>query len=224
MSSFKCPYCSIVAPVINETTQVRYTSYDKTDCSMGLLSEFDSSAIKVTFHICPSCGKYFIEIQGIGSQTQGLYISYPDNNKAEKFPDYVPMQILTDYEEACAIVNLSPKASATLSRRCIQGMIRDKWETNAKSLYQEISSLKGKIEPSLWQAIDALRQIGNIGAHMESDVNTIIDIEPNEAQMLITLVEILIKEWYITPHERDELLSGITKVNSEKQNKRKKSE
>ena len=32
-------------------------------------------------------------------------------------------QLMDDYEEACAIVNLSPKASATLSRRCLQGMI-----------------------------------------------------------------------------------------------------
>src|SRR6266849_6151096 len=43
------------------------------------------------------------------------------------FPDYVPAPILGDYREACLIKDLSPKASATLSRRCLQGMIRDFW-------------------------------------------------------------------------------------------------
>jgi hypothetical protein len=39
-------------------------------------------------------------------------------------PDYIPLPLVTDYYEACRIRDLSPKASATLSRRCLQGMIR----------------------------------------------------------------------------------------------------
>lgn len=46
---------------------------------------------------------------------------------AKAFPDFVPAAIRADYEEACLIVDLSPKASATLSRRALQGMIRDFW-------------------------------------------------------------------------------------------------
>ena len=41
-------------------------------------------------------------------------------SKAKQFPDYVPPAIRQDYEEACLILNDSPKASATLSRRCLQ--------------------------------------------------------------------------------------------------------
>src|SRR6266542_6816273 len=44
---------------------------------------------------------------------------------AKVFPDYIPTGIIRDYEEACEIVNASPKASATLSRRCLLGIIRD---------------------------------------------------------------------------------------------------
>ena len=46
---------------------------------------------------------------------------------ARVFPDYVPQPIRDDYVEACNIRDLSPKASATLSRRCPQGMIRNFW-------------------------------------------------------------------------------------------------
>ena len=42
-----------------------------------------------------------------------------------QFPEYIPQQIRQDYEEATRILNDSPKAAATLYRRCLQGMIRE---------------------------------------------------------------------------------------------------
>ena len=43
---------------------------------------------------------------------------------------------------------------------------------------KEIEQIKGKVESLTWQAIDAVREVGNIGAHMGEDVNLIVDIEP----------------------------------------------
>ena len=40
-------------------------------------------------------------------------------SSARVFPEYVPKPIRQDYEEACDILDRSPKASATLSRRCL---------------------------------------------------------------------------------------------------------
>lgn len=59
---------------------------------------------------------------------------------------------------------------------------------------------------------------------MEKDINTIVDIDSDEAEKLLRLVEILIKEWYIIPHEREELLADIVQINSKKQGQRKKTE
>jgi len=53
-------------------------------------------------------------------------------------PDYIPEQIKNDYEEACSILSLSPKASATLARRCLQGMIRDFWGISKGRLIAEL--------------------------------------------------------------------------------------
>ncbi|MDI2112227.1 DUF4145 domain-containing protein [Commensalibacter nepenthis] len=97
---------------------------------------------------------------------------------AKTFPDYIPKVILDDYKEACLIKDKSPKASATLSGRCLQGMIRDFWKVEAPNLYQEINQIKDKIDSDLYDAIDVSRQIGNIGAHMEKDINVIIDVDP----------------------------------------------
>jgi len=48
-------------------------------------------------------------------------------------------------------------------------------------LFDEINAIQEKLDADLWEAIDGLRKIGNIGAHMESDVNLIVDVEPDEA-------------------------------------------
>lgn len=131
------------------------------------------------------------------------------SSAAKVFPTYVPQPIVDDYTEACVIRDLSPKASATLSRRCLQGIIRDYWGISKSRLIDEINELKTKIDPATWQAIDAVRSIGNIGAHMEKDINLVVDVEPQEAQLLIGLIEILIKDWYITRHDRQAHLAEI---------------
>jgi hypothetical protein len=83
-------------------------------------------------------------------------------------------------------------------------MIRDFWKITDKTLFREIEALKGKIDPMTWDAIDAIRGIGNIGAHMEKDINLIVDVEPEEAQQLIGLIEFLITDWYVGRHEREQ--------------------
>jgi hypothetical protein len=124
-------------------------------------------------------------------------------SSAKPFPDYIPAPILQDYAEACLIRDLSPKASATLSRRCLQGMIRDYWGIAKARLIDEIGELKGKVDGITWKAIDAVRSIGNVGAHMEKDINVIVDVDPEEASLLLGLIEVLLEEWYVRRHERE---------------------
>ncbi len=133
-------------------------------------------------------------------------------SNAKTFPSYIPQAIREDYEEACLIRNESPKASATLCRRCLQGMIRDFHGINKGRLIDEINALKDRVDPTTWEAIDAIRETGNIGAHMEIDVNEIIDVEPEEASKLIWLIETLIQDWYITKHEKEKRLQEVIGV------------
>jgi hypothetical protein len=130
-------------------------------------------------------------------------------SSAKPFPDYIPAQIRQDYEEACSICQFSPKASATLSRRCLQGIIRDFWGIAKSRLIDEINELEGKIDSTTWQAIDAVRSIGNIGAHMEKDINLIVDVDPEESDLLLRLIEVLLKEWYIGRYEREKHMKKV---------------
>jgi hypothetical protein len=65
-------------------------------------------------------------------------------------------------------------------------------------------------------AIDNVRSIGNIGAHMEKDVDLIIDIEPEEAQLLIDLIETLFEDWYVERQKRGERFAKIAALKAEK--------
>ncbi|WP_299780820.1 DUF4145 domain-containing protein [uncultured Roseobacter sp.] len=144
----------------------------------------------------------------------------PDSS-AKPQPDFIPAPLLEDYYEACKIRDLSPKASATLARRCLQGMIRDFCGIKGTSLFKEIVELRKKVETGTApsgvlidsvDAIDHVRSVGNIGAHMEKDINHIVPVDPNEAQLLIELVESLFEEWYVSRNRRDERLRKIKDV------------
>jgi len=216
--SWTCPSCNRIATIT-----------DRNMASGKVELKYENAhgprIANLLFIVCPNseCSDYTL--------TAGLYeAEYAANNydlyqgkclrrwnlipfsNAKSFPDYIPEAIINDYEEACLIKDLSPKASATLSRRCLQGIIRDFWGVSKRTLYDEIEAIKDRIDPLTWSAIDSVRSIGNIGAHMEKDINIIIDVEPSEATFLVELIEILINDWYITRYERQQRLQSIIDI------------
>ncbi|WP_462381298.1 DUF4145 domain-containing protein [Phascolarctobacterium faecium] len=207
-----CPFCN--ATVLSNTIQ-RYFSYHGTSEEPSLN---DACELLVSGTFCPNCRRtiFTAKYTGLKMPKNTIIPIYP-LSPARQFPDYIPESIRQDYEEAYSILSLSPKASATLSRRCLQGMIRDFWKISERTLFEEITALKDKIPASQYQAIDALRQLGNIGAHMEKDTNLIIDIEPQEAQYLLKLIELLLQQWYVERHEQEKLYADIVDTNTIKQ-------
>jgi hypothetical protein len=179
----------------------------------------------VTVIVCPNpkCRQQtiFMKIEPVNQH--GTVIKAPifswnllPESEAKPFPDYIPKQLRNDYSEACLIKNKSPKASATLSRRCLQGMIRDFWGIKKGRLIDEIEELQAKVDKTTWEAIDSVRHVGNIGAHMEKDVNLIIDVDPEEAGLLIWLIETLFEEWYIARYERETKMRALAKLADQK--------
>lgn len=226
MPGFQCPYCSTIMAISNDTYRIQLPSFEHHTGHFE--SHVDTvtyeSCLKISFYECPNCGQYTIFADGIGSRVKDVHVPIRPISSAKQFPIYIPEAIRQDYEEACAIVTLSPKASATLSRRCLQGMIRDFWDIKESNLSKAIEQLEGKIPVPQWNVINGVRRIGNIGAHMEKDINLIIDIDPNEAQKLIKLIEHLLEQWYINRHEQELLYADIIGIDETKQSERKKTE
>lgn len=220
--SFTCPFCNHTIPVVDSTFTQTLVGFPVLT-ALGYRTENDYS-IEIRMYKCPNCKKTASFADYVGSELPEKTIPIFPISNAKQFPEYIPTSIRNDYEEACAIVNLSPKASATLSRRCLQGMIRDFFQIAKNNLYEEIDAIKPKIPTEQWAVLDGLRRIGNIGAHMEKDINLIIDIEPDEAQKLIKLIELLIQQWYIERHNQQQLYADIIGIDDSKQNLRKKTE
>lgn len=206
---YTCPYCN------KPTTATEPHVYrGELDIDLDEHSTLGHLYFVVSSVSCPDpeCRKLFLNAF-IGNKTwmpaaqKYIYdIKYqwqllPESN-AKVLPNYVPQPIQDDYYEACRIRDLSPKASATLARRCLQGMIRDFHGISKARLIDEIKELEGKIDQDVWESIDAVRSVGNIGAHMEKDINIIVDVDPEEAQLLIGLIEQLIDEWYVVREDR----------------------
>jgi hypothetical protein len=232
--SWVCPYCGHAATIGDEDM----CSYD----SILYIKNTDGyRCLTSIFIVCPNAKCRRFTLTATLKQLESVFrpngSGRPDysgrpilrewslipESKAKSFPDYIPKPILDDYGEACLIRDLSPKASATLSRRCLQGIIRDFWRGKVKPgrLAKEIEQLEGLVDDDTWQAIDGVRSVGNIGAHMEEDINVIVDVEPHEAQLLVELIEILLKDWYVAREQKRLHLEAIRKLSAEKESARK---
>lgn len=225
MSGFRCPYCSMMMPISRDTYCALYPAFDFQN---GIYQNanghtcYRKSCLKVDIYECPNCGQYSIILNGMGDAVADVKnVHIRPSSLAMQFPSYIPRPIRQDYEEACAIVTLSPKASATLSRRCLQGMIRDFWKiTGKKRLVDEIDALQDKVPAAQWKILNSIRRLGNIGAHPEADVNLIIDIEPEDAQKLISVIELLIRQWYIERHEQEQLYKDVLELDQDTQSRK----
>lgn len=211
--NWDCPHCNRAVTITQERES-------KGRHQLVIANAFGPKVLLSKFVVCPNpeCEKFTLTASinnlndGGSTWLTGSLIKewrlYPEG-LAKPFPDYIPEVIRADYNEACLIVNDSPKASATLARRCLQGIIRDFWKVSPGRLVDEIDQIKEKTDSVTWKAIDAVRKIGNIGAHMEKDINVIVDVDPNEAELLISLVETLLTEWYVGTYEREQRMRAV---------------
>ncbi|MGP4686818.1 DUF4145 domain-containing protein [Agrobacterium pusense] len=230
-----CPFCSRHQTVSNEKLHARDYSIHVGSNADGEVG-FRVIAIGCSNRECKRVSVEFTYGNTIEDRngnvidvTEIKHVKVTPESSAKIIPDYVPAAIVQDYYEACRIADLSPKASATLARRCLQGMIRDFCGISKSRLVDEIleirlrvengTGVKGVSEESL-EAIDAIRKIGNIGAHMERDINNIVDVDPNEALVLIGLLESLFDEWYVARHKREERFAQVARIATIKEQKK----
>lgn len=224
-----CPHCS---------TKVRFEWNFK-----GPLGEFDNEYLTgnfLKFDNCPECKKdviyysncdfYFSEFghEEI-AEVNNEQLIYPNKTKFE-FTDYIPALYLEDYEEALKVLNASPKASAALSRRLLQLILRDEYKVKKGNLSNEIDAfikLPG-IPTHITDAVDAIRNLGNLAAHPSKDKNTgeIVSVEPGEAEWLIDVIEALFDFTFVQPKKleqrRSEINAKLKKIGKPEMKKKKK--
>lgn len=156
--------------------------------------------------ICPECKKPTIEV-GLGTDEAATWrMVHPIGAARGPVPAEVPSAIAGDYVEACNVLPISAKASAALSRRCLQNILHAQGYVN-RDLAKEIDSLLNEsdarkaIPLSLHDTIDGIRNFGNFSVHPIDDKTTlqVIEVEPHEAEWCLEIIEELFEHFYIRP-------------------------
>jgi len=160
---------------------------------------------KLEYCKCPSCGRIIIRL-GRYSTKDGDYIwsfVLPKAIARSPISPEVPSEFAEDYKEACLVFADSPKASAALSRRCLQNSLREKANTKSKDLADQIQEvLDSRALPTyLADSLDAVRNIGNFATHPIKSKSTgeIVDVEPGEAEWNLDVLEGLFDFYFVQP-------------------------
>jgi hypothetical protein len=191
-------------------------------CNTGIHEEFGGASI-VNFAAVESRGRVFPQVAWSAKHQRCpecfesiiyLHKQLPTVNVHAEFMVYprsssrpvgaeVTEPYRTDFEEACVVLPFSPKASAALSRRCLQAILRDKAGTKSKDLFDQIEevSAPGILPSYIVQDLHAVRNVGNIAAHTTKSTNTgeIIDVAPGEAEWNLDVLESLFDFYFVQP-------------------------
>ncbi|MGH2555194.1 MAG: DUF4145 domain-containing protein [Actinomycetota bacterium] len=118
-------------------------------------------------------------------------------------PSSVPQRFADDYREACLVLADSPKASAALSRRCLQNLLREQAGVKHSDLFNEIQQVidSGSLPSDLAENIDAIRVTGNFAAHPIKSQSTgeVVPVEPGEAEWNLDVLEELFDFYFVRP-------------------------
>ena len=228
--NWTCPTCGQPTTIVN-------ANYDRESFSINTSESKDNEQIEVVGVLikCPNpeCGAQKLTLAvryqeltrnlagqittrrpGARNVGNGDYTIIPTTPRP--LSSYCPDVVIKDFNEAWLILELSPKASATLARRALQGMVRHRWKVSLPKLHAELLTLKSHADPAVYDALMALKAVGNIGAHPERDISLIIDVESDEARELLEFLLLLDQEWYVIPAERIKRLTRIAGMKTTK--------
>ncbi|MFC1980172.1 DUF4145 domain-containing protein [Chloroflexota bacterium] len=128
---------------------------------------------------------------------------HPKGINRQPIPPEVPSGFREDYIESCLVLSDSPKASAALSRRNLQYILREKAGVKPSTLADEIQEVLDKnLFPSyIAEIVDAVRNVGNFAAHPTKSKQTgeIIDVEIGEAELNLDVIEALFDFYFVNP-------------------------
>jgi hypothetical protein len=194
----RCPQCNTG---INEALG-RYQIVQEPQIQME--GKYFPSIVWVALHQrCPECLRSIIYLESNinGSISRSLVV--PRNASARPVPIEVTDPYKQDFTEACNVLQVSPKASAAISRRCLQSVLRDKAHSTSKDLFDQIEEVinSGKVPSHIAEGLHAVRVIGNFAAHPLKSTHTgeIVEVEDHEAEWNLDVIELLFDFYFVQP-------------------------
>jgi len=128
-------------------------------------------------------------------------------------PPEVPDQIRKDYLESANVLATSPKASAALSRRCLQTVLTEAGGAKKKNLSDQIDEVLPRLPSYLAKSVDSIRAVGNFAAHpiKSQSSGEIVEVEPLEAECNLDVLDGLFDFYYVQPERAKQRKAAIDK-------------
>ena len=169
--------------------------------------------------VCSRCMKAHISVVESGQRLQtGTVASFPKGGHVPPPPSEVPAGLAADYSEANLVLPISAKASAALSRRCLQAVLASAGYANpnlAKQVQEAIdqTDVTKAFPVDIRDSMDAIRNFGNFSAHPISDLTTyqVIEVEAGEAEWCLELLAALFQHLYVRPQEAARKRAALNK-------------
>jgi len=153
---------------------------------------------------CPACFEsiVFLSRTDQGGPDTPRFLAYP-RATTRPVPTEVTDPYRQDFIESCTVLPFSPKASAALSRRCLQAILKDKAGAKKKDLADQIDEVcsSNSVPSHIAEDLHAVRQIGNFAAHTQKSTATgaILDVEEGEAEWNLDVLELLFDFYFVQP-------------------------
>lgn len=165
------------------------------------------------FALCPACMGLIVDLVDLADTYSeiGSVRIYPGPARPPSLDPLIPQAFQQEYGEAASALVISPNASAALSRRCLQRLIRERAGITKRNLADEIQALLDQedLPPSVADLIDAIRVIGNLAAHPTEAAGEIFDVTEAEATFLLEILEGLLRHFFVAPVQKEERLKAI---------------
>jgi hypothetical protein len=160
----KCPHCNTSFHDVPQLDPIDQDSkgnwaIEKLLCPEPDCGQMTLFLLEGDFGHDPQGGWYLVELRS-------KRMVYPKGSNRPPVPPAIPKEFAEDYIESCLVLADSPKASAALSRRCLQHILREKAGIKRGDLATEIQQvIDSRTLPShLNESIDAIRNIGNFAS------------------------------------------------------------
>jgi hypothetical protein len=173
----------------------------------------DGVSRRVSAVECPSCAGvilmhsdivYSEPVAGESKATEeNILLLLPRTSGRKMLPTEVREPYRSLYDEAARVLADSPRASAVLSRRCLQKILRDVLHAPPANLRDEIDWAIGNasLPPYVADSLHDLRKIGNFGAHPNKSAATgdDLEVETGEAEWTLDTLDALFGHLFVEP-------------------------
>ena len=202
----KCPHCSSPNRFERASIQLPVPGAPQSDIESFPITDIDKKHhYRLRLSCCTECAKLVLvlfEQKGKAPPDPGwkenlvwpVHIERP-------VPEEVPENIADDYREAVAVLGISPKASAALSRRCLQTVLREKGGADEYTLSSQIKQVLDQLPSNIAGQLDYVKIVGDFGAHEQKDTKSgeILDVEAGEAEYNLDVLDALFEHYYVGP-------------------------